>query len=69
MICLRKAMGGGASISVCLGTPIAVAIWGAAKGEALHTQAFFGNPLPRACALGALEKLRAIDASAGSSLS
>lgn len=57
LLATGKALGGGLPLSACLGTPDAMAAWGASAGEALHTQTFLGHPPACATALAVLEAL------------
>lgn len=51
LLCVGKAMGGGAPLSAVIGKPEVMARWGTSSGEAVHTSTFLGNPL--ACAMAA----------------
>lgn len=55
LLCLGKAMGGGAPISVCMGSAGVMDAWGASTGEAIHTQTFLGNPVSCATSLAVLD--------------
>ena len=57
LMCVGKALGGGFPLSACIGTPRAMAAWGASGGEAIHTQTFLGHPVGCAAALAVLEQL------------
>src|SRR5690606_8704748 len=57
LICLGKALGGGAAISACLGREEVMAAWGDPGGEAIHTSTFLGNPPACAAALAVLGEL------------
>ncbi|TVR01737.1 MAG: aspartate aminotransferase family protein [Deltaproteobacteria bacterium] len=54
LLCVGKAMGGGAPISACIGTPEVMQAWGRSTGEAIHTSTFLGHPLSAAMASAAL---------------
>lgn len=62
LLCVGKALGGGFPLSACLGTPAAMAAWGASTGEALHTQTFLGHPVACAAARASIAELRRLDA-------
>lgn len=55
LLCIGKALAGGFPLSACLGTPAAMAAWGASTGESLHTQTFLGHPVGCAAAGAVLE--------------
>ncbi|MEN0061502.1 MAG: aspartate aminotransferase family protein [Myxococcota bacterium] len=55
LLCVGKALAGGWPLSACIGTPEAMAAWGASQGEAIHTQTFLGHPVGCAAALGVFE--------------
>jgi 4-aminobutyrate aminotransferase / (S)-3-amino-2-methylpropionate transaminase / 5-aminovalerate transaminase len=57
LICVGKAMGGGAALSAVIGKPEVMARWGTSSGEAVHTSTFLGNPLSCAMAEAALTEL------------
>lgn len=57
LMCVGKALAGGFPLSACLGTPQAMAAWGASTGEAIHTQTFLGHPVGCAAALAVLDLL------------
>jgi len=57
LLCVGKALGGGFPLSACVGTPEAMAAWGASAGEAIHTQTFLGHPVGCAAALAVLDHL------------
>ncbi len=57
LLCVGKALGGGAPVSAVIGTPEIMARWGQSTGEAIHTSTFLGNPLACAMALAALQVL------------
>jgi 4-aminobutyrate aminotransferase-like enzyme len=54
VMCVGKAMGGGAPISAVIGRGEVMARWGSSVGEAIHTSTFLGNPLTCAMASAAL---------------
>jgi 4-aminobutyrate aminotransferase-like enzyme len=54
LLCVGKAMGGGAPLSAVIGKPEVMAKWGTSSGEAVHTSTFLGNPLACAMAEAAL---------------
>lgn len=58
VVCLGKALGGGAPISACVGRADAMAAWGAHGGAAIHTGTHFGAPPSCAAALAVLEAVR-----------
>ncbi|MCB9532500.1 MAG: aspartate aminotransferase family protein [Myxococcales bacterium] len=55
LMCVGKALGGGLPISACVGTPDVMERWAEARGEAIHTSTFLGNPLTCSAALAALD--------------
>lgn len=55
LLCVGKSLAGGFPLSACVGTPEAMAAWGASQGEALHTQTFLGHPVGCAAASATLE--------------
>lgn len=57
LLCVGKALAGGFPLSACIGTPEAMAAWGASAGEAIHTQTFLGHPVGCAAALGVFERI------------
>lgn len=57
ILCLGKGMNGGFPISATIGTDDVMAGWGDAKGEALHTSTFLGNPVGCAMALTCIDLL------------
>jgi 4-aminobutyrate aminotransferase/(S)-3-amino-2-methylpropionate transaminase len=59
VLCVGKALGGGAPISAAIGRPWVMRAWGESRGEAIHTSTFLGNPLGCAMALAALEVIEA----------
>jgi 4-aminobutyrate aminotransferase/(S)-3-amino-2-methylpropionate transaminase len=58
LLCIGKALAGGYPLSACVGTPEAMAAWGASTGEAIHTQTFLGHPIGCAAALAAIAVIR-----------
>ncbi|MFT5356558.1 MAG: 4-aminobutyrate aminotransferase/(S)-3-amino-2-methylpropionate transaminase [Polyangiales bacterium] len=60
LLCIGKALGGGAPISACLGKSSVMDAWAGdgVGGEAIHTGTFYGNPLGCAAALATLDVLR-----------
>lgn len=58
LLCVGKALGGGFPISACLGRPAAMAAWGEARGEALHTSTFLGHPVAAAAAVATLKVMQ-----------
>jgi 4-aminobutyrate aminotransferase-like enzyme len=68
VMCVGKAMGGGVPIGAAIGTPAIMEAWGEARGEAIHTSTFLGNPLACAAACAALEVMETevmVDRAAG----
>jgi 4-aminobutyrate aminotransferase-like enzyme len=61
ILCVGKAMGGGAPISACIGRAPIMELWGKSTGEAIHTSTFLGNPLLCAMALAAIEVIEEED--------
>ncbi|MEM6926154.1 MAG: aspartate aminotransferase family protein [Myxococcota bacterium] len=57
LLCVGKALAGGYPLSACIGTPEAMAAWGASSGEAIHTQTFLGHPVGCAAALAVFERI------------
>jgi 4-aminobutyrate aminotransferase-like enzyme len=57
LLCMGKGMNGGFPISAVIGTDEVMAGWGDAKGEAIHTSTFLGNPVGCAMALACIEVL------------
>ena len=55
IMCVGKAMGGGAPVSAAIGTREVMQSWGASSGEAIHTSTFLGNPLGCAMSKAAIE--------------
>ncbi len=55
VMCVGKALGGGAPISAAIGRPSVMEAWGNSRGESIHTSTFLGNPLSCAMALASLE--------------
>ena len=55
ILCVGKAMGGGAPISAAVGRAEVMEAWGTTTGEGLHTSTFLGNPLTCAMALATLD--------------
>lgn len=58
VLCVGKALGGGAPISAAIGRPHIMRAWGESRGEAIHTSTFLGNPLSCAMALAALDVIQ-----------
>ena len=61
LVCLGKALGGGAPISACVGPAAVMDSWPPSRGEAIHTSTFLGHPLGCAGGLGFLAALEAED--------
>ncbi len=59
VICLGKALGGGLPVSATLVREDLAGAWASARGEAIHTSTFLGNPLGCAAALASLDALEA----------
>ena len=57
VVCLGKALGGGAPISACLMRPLVADAVRRAGHEAVHTSTFLGHPLGCAAALAVLDQL------------
>ncbi len=57
LLCVGKALAGGFPLSACVGSPEAMAAWGASSGEAIHTQTFLGHPVGCAASLAVLDHL------------
>jgi 4-aminobutyrate aminotransferase-like enzyme len=57
LLCMGKGMNGGFPISAVIGSDEVMAGWGDARGEALHTSTFLGNPVGCAMALACIEVL------------
>ena len=57
LLCFGKAMGGGVSISACVGTGAVMEAW-AEHDDVLHTSTHAGNPLAASVAITVLETLR-----------
>ena len=57
LLCIGKSLGGGLPLSVCIGTPEAMAGWSRSRGEAIHTSTFLGHPMACATALVQLQLL------------
>lgn len=55
LMAVGKALGGGLPISACVGTPAVMNAWGEARGEAIHTTTFLGNPMTAGVALAVLD--------------
>jgi len=55
VLCVGKALGGGAPVSAAIGRAEVMEAWGATTGEGLHTSTFLGNPLTCAMALATLD--------------
>lgn len=58
VVCIGKALGGGAAISACIGSEEAMAAWGVHGGGALHTATHFGAPPACAAAIAVLTRVR-----------
>jgi len=58
LLCVGKALAGGFPLSATIGTPAAMAAWGASDGQSIHTQTFLGHPVACAAALEVLAQLR-----------
>ncbi len=57
LVALGKGLGGGAPISACIGSEVAMAAWGSHGGTTLHTGTHFGNPDGCVAALAVLEHI------------
>lgn len=57
LLCMGKGMNGGYPISAVIGSDEVMAGWGDARGEAIHTSTFLGNPVGCAMALASIEVL------------
>jgi 4-aminobutyrate aminotransferase/(S)-3-amino-2-methylpropionate transaminase len=55
VLCLGKALGGGAPISACIGRAAVMAAWGGHGGTRIHTSTHFGSPPACAAALATLD--------------
>jgi 4-aminobutyrate aminotransferase/(S)-3-amino-2-methylpropionate transaminase len=54
VLCLGKALGGGAPISACIGRAAVMEAWGGHGGTRIHTSTHFGSPPACAAALATL---------------
>lgn len=61
LLCLGKALGGGAALAATIGSARIMDAWPASAGEALHTATFLGNPLACAAALANLDEIVRLD--------
>lgn len=57
LLCMGKGMNGGFPISAVIGSDEVMAGWDDARGEAIHTSTFLGNPVGCAMALQCIEVL------------
>ncbi len=57
VVCVGKALGGGAPISACIGRGSVMEAWGASGGSAIHTATHFGSPPACAAALAVMQAL------------
>lgn len=57
LLCMGKGMNGGFPLSAVIGSDEVMAGWGDAKGEAIHTSTFLGNPVGCAMALACIDIL------------
>ena len=57
IMCVGKALAGGAPLSAAIGRPHVVDAWAPSSGEALHTSTYLGNPLACAASLATIDEI------------
>ncbi len=57
IMCIGKALAGGAPLSAAIGRPHVIDAWAPSSGEALHTSTYLGNPLACAAALATIDEI------------